>query len=225
MIDWNNISTVFLDMDGTLLDLHFDNRFWLEHLPEGYARQQGLSVEEAKTELYRHYREIEGTMNWYCIDYWSRVLNMDITKLKRELSHLITLRPNVIEFLDSVRGSGRRAVLVTNAHHKSLALKMEHSALDNHLDDIICAHDLCLPKEITRFWHRLQDVLPFRSEHTLLIDDNLSVLRAAREYGIAHLLAVAEPDSRQPPKSTGEFQAVSSFLDIMPGGPNVCPSV
>ena len=25
MINWQQIDTVFLDMDGTLLDLHFDN--------------------------------------------------------------------------------------------------------------------------------------------------------------------------------------------------------
>ncbi|MCP4043692.1 MAG: haloacid dehalogenase, partial [Gammaproteobacteria bacterium] len=33
VINWNSIHTVLLDMDGTLLDLHFDNQFWLEHVP------------------------------------------------------------------------------------------------------------------------------------------------------------------------------------------------
>ncbi|HBT55971.1 MAG TPA: haloacid dehalogenase, partial [Pseudomonas sp.] len=33
MLNWNAIDTVLLDMDGTLLDLHFDNHFWLEHMP------------------------------------------------------------------------------------------------------------------------------------------------------------------------------------------------
>jgi putative hydrolase of the HAD superfamily len=33
MFDWNTINTVLLDMDGTLLDLHFDNHFWLSLVP------------------------------------------------------------------------------------------------------------------------------------------------------------------------------------------------
>ena len=216
MLDWNNIQTVFLDMDGTLLDLHYDNLFWLEHLPRRYAEIRQISVDKAKNDLYTQFQAIEGTLNWYCIDYWSEVLDMDIPALKNELSHLIALRPHVIEFLDAVRDSGRRSVLVTNAHQKSLALKLEHSALDNHLDRIISAHELELPKESRQFWGKLNNMDPFVPAHTLLIDDNLNVLRAAREFGIAHLLAVAEPDSKRPPKATEEFQAVSSFLDIMP---------
>ena len=32
-MDWKSITAVFLDMDGTLLDLYFDNYFWHEHVP------------------------------------------------------------------------------------------------------------------------------------------------------------------------------------------------
>ena len=51
MIDWSSLDTVFLDMDGTLLDLHFDNHFWLEHLPRRYAEQFDLTPEDAKNTL------------------------------------------------------------------------------------------------------------------------------------------------------------------------------
>ena len=33
-LDWTSIDTVLLDMDGTLLDLRFDNWFWQEHVPD-----------------------------------------------------------------------------------------------------------------------------------------------------------------------------------------------
>ena len=39
MIDWNAINTVLLDMDGTILDLHFDNYFWKEYVPQKYAEK------------------------------------------------------------------------------------------------------------------------------------------------------------------------------------------
>jgi len=51
MIPWGDINTVFLDMDGTLLDLNFDNHFWLEHVPQRYAEARGLEPAAAKVEL------------------------------------------------------------------------------------------------------------------------------------------------------------------------------
>lgn len=51
MLDWTAIDTVLLDMDGTLLDLHFDNFFWLEYLPLRYAEQHSLPLPVAKARL------------------------------------------------------------------------------------------------------------------------------------------------------------------------------
>ncbi len=50
-VDWSQVDTVLLDMDGTLLDLHFDNRFWNEHLPRCYAQARGLDEAAARAEL------------------------------------------------------------------------------------------------------------------------------------------------------------------------------
>ncbi len=216
MILWDDIDTVLLDMDGTLLDLHFDNHFWLEHMPRRYAELHGLSEEEATAELLARYRKVEGTMNWYCLDYWSQELGMDIPLLKEEVDHLIAIHPHVPEFLDELRAAGKRVTLVTNAHGKSLALKMEKTQLGGHFDAIICAHDLGLPKEEPAFWEKLKTVEPYVTERTLLVDDSLSVLRSAREYGMGFLLAVYQPDSRQPVREIDEFEAIHHFTDIMP---------
>ena len=42
--DWRAIDTVLLDMDGTLLDLRFDNYFWLELVPRKYGAMAMLPV-------------------------------------------------------------------------------------------------------------------------------------------------------------------------------------
>jgi putative hydrolase of the HAD superfamily len=217
MIDWQHIDTVFLDMDGTLLDLHFDNHFWLEHVPLRYGEKHGLDADSAKAALYPRFKNVEGTMDWYCLDYWSRELDLDIVELKREVDHLIALHPYVIDFLDAVRRSRRRLVLVTNAHIKSLDLKMQKTQLQGHFDRLVCSHDFGLPKEDVRFWELLQQEEPFAPARTLLVDDSLPVLRSARGYGIAHLLAVHQPDTRSPAKNVEDFEAINSFKDIMPG--------
>ena len=215
-LDWSVIRTVFLDMDGTLLDLHFDNQFWLEHVPRRYAEKHGLPLDEAKDQLFKRYRRVEGTMDWYCIDYWSRELGMDIAVLKQEVEHLIAVHPHVITFLDAVRAAGKRSVLVTNAHGKSLALKMKRTALGEHLDSIVCAHDLGIPKEETVFWGKLREVEDYQPNRTLLVDDNLEVLRSAQAYGIKYLLAVERPDTKGPVLEPQGFAALSSFREIIP---------
>jgi len=217
MIDWNAVDTVFLDMDGTLLDLHFDNHFWLEHVPRRYAESRGLSPERARTDLLKLYQSREGTLQWYCVDHWSRELGLDIALLKEEVDHLIALHPHVIDFLETLAAQGKRRVLVTNAHQKSIALKMEKTRLAGHLERIICSHDLGAPKESSDFWPRVHVIEPFDRERTLFIDDNSNVLQAAKSYGFRWLLAVLEPDSKAPAREPGEFPSVRHFADILPG--------
>jgi putative hydrolase of the HAD superfamily len=216
MLEWQKIRTVFLDMDGTLLDLHFDNHFWLEHVPKRFSQRYGLPIEAVKQTLLSRYQAIEGTLNWYSVDHWSDALGLDIVKLKEELEHLISIHPYVPEFLDAVRASGRRVMIVTNAHQKSLALKMEKTQLEGYFDRIVCAHDLGFPKEDQQFWVALQNVEAFNAERTLLVDDSHVVLESAREYGIAHLLAVHQPDTQAEPKAPGKFQALKCFGDLLP---------
>ncbi|MDH3407546.1 MAG: GMP/IMP nucleotidase, partial [Gammaproteobacteria bacterium] len=200
MINWNRLDTLLLDLDGTLLDLHYDNHFWLEYVPRRYAEKHGLAAEAARAEVLGRYQRAEGTLNWYCVDYWSRELLLDIPQLKEEVNHLIAVHPHVLDFLDAVKAMKKRVVLVTNAHGKTLAIKFQRTALGGHFDAVVCSHDLGLPKEHADFWDKMQQVQPFEKHNTLLIDDSLPVLRSANQYGIGQLLAVYKPDSKLPRK-------------------------
>jgi 5'-nucleotidase len=218
-LPWNTIETVLLDMDGTLLDLHFDNHFWREHVPLRFAERHGLDVESAKEQLFPKFRSVEGRMEWYCVDYWSRELGLDIAELKREVDHLIAVHPHVLDFLDRARNAGKRIVLVTNAHQKALDLKMQCTQLGGHFDALVCAHDYGRPKEDLSFWKWLSGREPFHPERSLFIDDSLPVLRAAREYGVRHLLCIRQPDSKGPQRDIDEFPAIHRFDEIFPDRP------
>jgi len=213
--DWSKINTVFLDLDGTLLDLHFDNHFWLEHVPLRYAEHHGLDHGEARAILDKKYAAVMGSLSWYCIDYWSRELQLDIAELKREMAHKIAVRPLVEDFLQYVHMHGKRVVLVTNAHSASVAIKMEKTGLRPHFDRIITSHELGLAKEEAAFWPALQKIEPFDPQRTLFIDDNFHVLDSARNYGIAHLLAIKKPDSQGPDKEHPEYRLIESYEQIM----------
>jgi len=215
-MDWSLIETMFLDMDGTLLDLHFDNHFWQEHVPKRYAERNDLPLHEAKGLLYQRFRKAEGTLNWYSVDYWSDELALDIAQLKAEVASRISLRPHVEEFLSAMRDANKRLVLVTNAHGKAVTLKFQHTRIDRYMDAVVCAHDLGLAKERAPFWGLLQELHPFDPDRTLLIDDSLPVLRCARDYGIRHLLAIRKPDMKGPDKDCAEFTAIDSFRALLP---------
>ncbi|UAW98897.1 GMP/IMP nucleotidase [Halopseudomonas nanhaiensis] len=217
MLNWNDIDTVLLDMDGTLLDLHFDNHFWLEYMPRRYAEHHGQSLEWAKAEVYPLMRAKQGQLEWYCLDYWTRELNLPIVELKREIAHLISLRPDARDFLAALQHSGRQVILITNAHRGSLSLKMERVELMTYFQRLISSHDFGFPKEAQAFWHALQAEIPFDPQRTLFIDDSLNILRAARDFGVGSLLAVRQPDSRSAPRDTEEFDAVEDYAVLTRG--------
>lgn len=217
MLEWDKIETVLLDMDGTLLDLNFDNHFWQEFVPLRYAQKNVMSLDQAKRHLEPQFKSMRGRLEWYCLDYWSDVLQLDIAGLKTEISGLIAILPHVTEFLEKVQQSCRRVLLVTNAHRDSLGIKMEKTCLQGFFDQVICSHDYGIPKENPEFWRHLQKQEPFQKLHTLLVDDSLSVLNSARQYGIAYLLTISLPDSKQQQKVITEYPAIRDFREIMPG--------
>ncbi|SEA87135.1 GMP/IMP nucleotidase [Alkalimonas amylolytica] len=215
MLNWDQIDTVLLDMDGTLLDLHFDNYFWLEHLPRRWAELTDRSVEQAKAELRAEYAELTGKLEWYCLDYWGKRLQLPITELKREVMDKIRMRDDVPAFLSALKDSGRHIVLVTNAHPDSLSLKIEHTDLAKYIEQLISTHEFGVTKESWALWQKLQDRLGFDPERTLFVDDSLPILQAAQEFGIRHLLAVANPDSQQALRTIEQYPAISDYHQLL----------
>ncbi|WP_278620359.1 GMP/IMP nucleotidase [Ectopseudomonas oleovorans] len=218
-LPWQQIDTVLLDMDGTLLDLHFDNHFWLTHLPQRYAEHHGVSLALAQAELLPLFRQHAGTLNWYCTDFWSRELRLSIRDLKREVAHLIALRTDAELFLRALREAGKRVVLITNAHRDSLSLKLERVELAPWFERLISSHDYGFPKEDQQFWFALRQDVDFDPARALFIDDSLPILRSAGRFGVANLLAVRQPDSQAGPKDTEEFVAVEDYRELVLGLP------
>ena len=217
MVDWQSIDTVFLDMDGTLLDLHFDNHFWLEHLPRRYADFNRLSHQEAYDLIVPMIMAERGSLNWYCTDYWSDRLSVDITGLKAEVGDRIGYRPHVIDFLTAVRERGLRSVIVTNCHPDPLDLKLARTGLADRVDGIVSSHELGKPKEDPAFWQDLAQREPYNPAATLMVDDSFPVLESARRAGIGHCLAVLAPDSRQAAREKHpDIPSIHHFDEVTP---------
>jgi HAD superfamily hydrolase (TIGR01509 family) len=215
--DWSAIDTVLLDMDGTLLDLDYDKRFWGEHLPRRFAESRGIAVEEARRLMRPIFESTAGTLDWYCVNYWSRALAIDIATMKRSTRHEVDWLPDARAFLDRVRAAGRRLVLVTNAHPDTLAIKDAHLGIRRRFDAVYSSHEFGEPKEGAGFWRKFAAREPFDPARTLFADDNAAVLEAARDHGIRWVYAVRRPVHRAPARAANGFAGVESVLELAQG--------
>jgi putative hydrolase of the HAD superfamily len=200
-------------MDGTLLDLHFDNYFWQTHIPNKYAKAHNMSLEAAQEYLHIETSRVSGEIEWYCLDYWTEKLYLPIVELKKEIQHKIALRPDTLPFLDALKRANKKVVLVTNAHPDSLSLKVERTALDEHIDVLISTHSYGVTKESQLLWQNLQADLKFNNDTTLFVDDSLTILDSAKKFGIKHLLSVANPDSKKAILSDAQFKGYPFITD------------
>lgn len=213
-VDWAGVDLVLLDMDGTLLDLSFDNYFWQELVPLRYANRHGIPLEQAHEELTPRFAANRGTLDWYCVDYWTRELALDIAELKREMREHVRFLPGAEAFLQFLRERRLRTALVTNAHQESLAVKAAQTDLVRYFDHVVSSHTYGFPKEHPQFWQRLQAELTFDPRRTLFVDDSLAVLHAARDFGIGQIVAITHPDSTQAARIVEEFPAVRGVEEL-----------
>ncbi|WP_297196798.1 GMP/IMP nucleotidase [uncultured Pluralibacter sp.] len=215
-IDWQAVDTVLLDMDGTLLDLAFDSYFWQHLVPHTWGAQNGLSLEEARTAMEQEYRAVQHTLNWYCLDYWSERLGLDIRAMTEAEGPKAAMREDTVPFLDALASRGKRRILLTNAHPYNLAVKLANTGLDAHLDLLLSTHTFGYPKEDRRLWQAVAEETGLSVDKTLFIDDSEPILDAAARFGIRYCLGVANPDSGQPEKRYERHPAVNDYRSLIP---------
>lgn len=215
-IDWRAIDTLLLDMDGTLLDLHFDNYFWVHYLPQRYIETFKLEPKKTQAFLEKLFADQQGSLSWYCIDYWSKQLQLDIVALKQEVKDKIAIRPYVEDFLSTMRQAGKKLILITNAHRASLDLKMQETGLAPYLDVLASTHDYGVPKEDPKLWSALQEDFQYDPQRSLLIDDGEVILDCAKACGIGHVLTLQQPDSQKALRNNLRHPAILHFDEITP---------
>jgi len=212
----NECETLMLDMDGTVLDLAYDNYVWKELVPEHYAKVTGIGIDDARNRLFAKYHEIQGDIQWYCLDHWSERLGLDVLELHRGVNHRIGYLPGAKKFLEALREHNVRVLLVTNSHPDTLALKDEVTGLAGYFDAIYTSHQFGFAKERQEFWQALQKEEHFVTDSTLFVDDNRTVLNSANTYGLDMLVEISQPDTSEPVRETAAYTGVKGVADMLP---------
>jgi HAD superfamily hydrolase (TIGR01509 family) len=212
--DWPLIDTVLLDLDGTLLDQAYDNHIWRDLVPHRFALARSLELHVAYAEIARLFAERSGTLDWYCIEYWSRTLGIDVGALHREVRSHVAWLPGARDFLVRMRAQGRRLLLLTNSHPIALAVKHEQTGVLDYLDGAVTSHEFGAPKEDARFWRAAVEKFTYDPGRSLFADDNAKMLVAARDAGIRWVYGVRHWDTRGSRRDHLDHPAVDSVADL-----------
>ena len=214
-LNWDEIDDVLLDMDGTLLDRHFDNFFFEEELPRRFASMHGLSFERSRDQLMAMYRSVEGELAWTDLDYWTERVGIDVVAMHKELDYMIGFLPSTESFLRELKTLGRRVTILTNAHQSGVEVKIAKTGLDQHVDRIVTASEVGYLKMRPAYWPTCQQLVGFNPTRALFIDDDEGCLAAAQQFGIAHLVHSAKSSSQLPPAFSASFRSVESLSTLM----------
>lgn len=218
-VDWSQIDDVLLDMDGTLLDRHFDNFFFEEELPRRYAALHGLSFELARERLMSMYQSVEGELAWTDLHYWTERVGIDVVGMHKELDHMIGFLPGAVDFLDGLRTRGKRITVLTNAHRAGVAVKTAKTGLDRQVDRIVDAFEVGCLKMRSEYWPVCQRLVKFDPERSLYVDDDESCLDAARRFGIKAIFHSAKSSTQLPAVPSRSFASVEQLSCLMNGSP------
>lgn len=216
MLNWNAIDTVLLDMDGTLIDQRFDNHLFHDFIPQIIAERDNIEVAQVRDQAMQLYDDYAGKIEFYCLDFWSKKLNIDMQAIHADNIMPVTLRSGVETFLQRVQQLNKQVILVTNAHPFSMNFKLDRVPIRQYFNRCLSVHEIGMPKENQAFWGKLQQKHHFEPANTLFIDDNLPMLDSAKAFNIQHLFAIKQPDSEQAEKDTGHYHGLADFAEITP---------
>ena len=190
---FKDIECLLIDMDGVILDNAYDNDFWQNQIPEVIADSRGIEFDDAKRLAIQIFNYKKNTKDWYDVDYWSNMLSIDIEAQKRSEKSFskISLYDGVIDTL-SVLKNKTKMILITNAHRKTLNIKLEKYNLTPYFDEMVCAHELNYVKEDIQLWYMLRSKYRLDYEKTLLVEDTINNINVGLSAGISGAIYVGD---------------------------------
>lgn len=209
---------IMFDMDGTLLDLAFDDLIWNQQLPIRHAQTHQCTLEQSQKILGSFYQQHKHTLAWYSSKYWTEKVGVDVLQLQYDHCDRVNTRPGCIELLQQLQAQGYRCWLVTNADVASLTFKLKLMKIKDYFEVIVSSEQLAHAKEEQAFWQLLQQQHPFNPNEVVFVDDTAPVLDAAQKFGLQHLVTIIQPSSIQKPRDAAElnYPSIQVLTELLP---------
>ncbi len=207
-----DIECLLVDMDGVILDNTYDNNFWQNQIPNVLSKKRNISFNDAKRLAIQIFNFKKNTKDWYDLDYWSNMLDIDIEAEKRSDESLskIKLYDHVTNTLTTLKKS-IKLILITNAHRKTLNIKLGKYDISPYFDEMICAHELHYVKEDIQLWYMLKSKFKLNFEKTILVEDTINNINVALSAGVSSAVYVGDEDFK-PSEKILQLNSINDLL-------------
>ena len=196
MIKLNSTTAILLDLDGVILNLEYDIKFWESWLPDHVANQSNRSLEEIKAEIQAEIDIQRGTLNFYDLNYWDNLLNVDCMKIIKEQEEKCSYLEGSYEALQKLSTLNNRMHIVTNGDPRVQEYKAETKNFLEFFDSIFYSMRAGYPKEEKEFWALARHNLNLDFEDAIFIDDDFKVITAAAKAGIKQVIWITPGKNR-----------------------------
>ena len=101
-------------------------------------------------------------------------------------------------------------ILITNAHRKTLNIKLQKYDLSPYFDEMVCAHELHYVKEDVQLWYMLRSRYRIDFEKTVLIEDTIKNIYTGLSAGISKAIYLGNENFT----SSNKILSMSSINDV-----------
>ena len=215
MVKLNSTTAILSDLDGVILDLAYDIKFWELWLPEQVANQTNKSVEETKAEIKAEIDIQRGTLNFYDLNYWDDLLNVDCMQIFKEKTERCSYLGGSHEALQRLSTLKNPKYILTNGDPRIQEYKAETQNFLEFFDSIFYSMHVGYPKESKEFWALARHNLNLDFEDTIFIDDDFKVVTAAAKAGIKQVAWITPGKNRILQNRVETFASLSDLVSTI----------
>ncbi len=106
MIEKKELKIISFDVDGTLVDLEYNDLIWFKEIPELVAKKKKISFERSLKYVYEEYTKLgEHNLNWYDINYWVTYFGLKVSpkKILEKYESQVKIFPEIIPLLEELK--------------------------------------------------------------------------------------------------------------------------
>ena len=215
MVKLNSTTAILSDLDGVILNIDYDINFCESWLPEYITSKSSLTEEEATAEILSKIKLQIGTLNFYDLNYWDDLLNLDCIEIIKEKEEKCSYIEGSYEALQRLSTLENPKYILTNGDPRIQEYKAETNNFLEFFDSIFYSMHVGYPKESREFWALARHNLNLDFEDAIFIDDDFKVVTTAVKAGIKQVVWITEGKNRILQNGVETFPSLADLVSTI----------
>ncbi len=168
------IKVISFDLDGTLVKSTYPDSVWLEGVPRIYAKEKGMTINQAKEHLFKEYELVsEHRKEWYDINWW-----FEKFKLKESWQDLLERYKDKIELffdsLDVIKSlhNEYELIITSNAKKEFIDIQLKQTGLDKYFKCVFSSlSDFDQVKKYPEVYQKICNIVGIKNNEMIHVGD------------------------------------------------------